>query len=286
MASRMDRAQGRRRTETTGQPVINAPLHLTLEPGLRVLIGRAGRPPLIETANVRVMRCTLDWEGSGRRGAQAVLSLGTAADMDNPSDRSATSLTVTFIGEGPFGGILAGAGDGDFYMGDRLAALATAAAAPTIQGAARDMYRRAKCQELFCEILEAAERGDLVPHTPSAGLSRAEMERLMTARRLIADRFDEKLTLDQIARTAGLNRTKLTQGFREVFGQSVADCLADQRLSRAARDLTSSDRPVSVVGYDAGYLNNASFARAFTRRYGLCPSDYRRAGGQVALNAA
>jgi len=70
------------------------------------------------------------------------------------------------------------------------------------------------------------------------------------------------------------------------FGQSVADCLAEQRLSRAARDLTSSDRPVSVVGYDAGDLNNASFARAFTRRYGLCPSDYRRAGGQVALNAA
>ncbi|MBU2168900.1 MAG: AraC family transcriptional regulator [Alphaproteobacteria bacterium] len=266
--------------------MIDTPLHLTLEPGLRVMIGRDGQPSLIEATDARVMRCTLDWRGSGRRGAQAVLSLGTAADMARTTDRSDTSLTLTFVGEGPFRGILAGAGEGDFYMGDALAALATAAAAPAIQGAARDMYRRAKCQELLCEILEAAERGDLVPHTPSASLSRAEMERLMSARRLIADRFDEKLTLDQIARTAGLNRTKLTQGFREVFGQSVADCLADQRLSRAARDLTSSDRPVSVVGYDAGYLNNASFARAFTRRYGLCPSDYRRAGGQVALNAA
>lgn len=266
--------------------MIDAPLQLTLEPGLRVLIGWDSRSYRNEAAGVRLMRCTLDWQGSGRRGAQAILSLGTVGDMVETSRRSTTSLTVTFIGEGPFQSILAEAGQGDFYMGDTLAALATAAAAPTIQGAARDMYRRAKCQELLCRILEAAELGDLVPHAPSAGLSRAEMARLMAARRLIADRFDEKLTLDQIARAAGLNRTKLTNGFREVFGQSVADCLAEQRLSRAARDLTSSDRPVSLVGYDAGYLNNASFARAFTRRYGLCPRDYRRAGGQVALNAA
>lgn len=262
-----------------------APLNLTLEPGLRVVIGRGGRPPLNEAADVRVMRCTLDWQGSGRRGAQAMLYLGTVSDLVGVTD-STTSLTVTFVGAGPFGDVLAGAGEGDFYLGDALAALATAAAAPAIRGAARDMYRRAKCQELLCEILEAAERGELVPCCPSAGLSRAEMERLIAARRLITDRFDEKLTLDQIARIAGLNRTKLTQGFREVFGQSVADCLADQRLSRAASALTSSDRPVSVVGYDAGYLNNASFARAFTRRYGLCPSDYRRAGGQLALTAA
>ena len=172
--------------------MIDTPLHLTLEPGLRVMIGRDGQPPLIEAADVRVMRCKLDWQGSGRRGAQAILSLGTVADMVGKSDRNATSLTLTFNGEGPFRGILADAGDGDFYMGDTLAALATAAAAPTIQGAARDMYRRAKCQELLCEILEAAERGELVPHTPSAGLSRAEMERLMTARRLIADRRGQR----------------------------------------------------------------------------------------------
>ena len=111
--------------------------------------------------------------------------------MIGTPDRSATSPALTFIGEGPFRGILEDAGDGDFYMGDALAALATAAVAPAIQGAARDMYLRAKCQELLCEILEAAERGELVPYTPSAGLCRAEIERLMTARRLIADRFDE-----------------------------------------------------------------------------------------------
>ena len=95
------------------------------------------------------------------------------------------------------------------------------------------------------------------------------------ARRLIDERWHEKLTLDSIARACGINRAKLTRGFRSMFATTVADAIADMRLRGAGEMLRSTDLPVSSIGYRCGYLNNASFTRAFSRHYGVAPTQYR-----------
>jgi AraC family transcriptional activator of pyochelin receptor len=41
--------------------------------------------------------------------------------------------------------------------------------------------------------------------------------------------------------------------------------------------LLTTDLPVSSVGYESGYMNNASFSRAFGRRFGRSPTDFRSA---------
>lgn len=92
---------------------------------------------------------------------------------------------------------------------------------------------------------------------------------------MIDERASEKLTLDLIARACGLNRSKLTRGFKEMFDVTVAQAIAERRLDLARRMLLTTDLPVSFIGYESGYLNNASFARAFGRRFGRSPSDFR-----------
>ena len=92
---------------------------------------------------------------------------------------------------------------------------------------------------------------------------------------MIDERWSEKLTLDKIARACGLNRAKLTRGFRDMFSCSIAEAIAEQRLSQAKRMLMTTNLPISSIGYENGYLNNASFARAFGRRFGVSPSDFR-----------
>jgi AraC family transcriptional activator of pyochelin receptor len=139
----------------------------------------------------------------------------------------------------------------------------------------RAVYRLAKSLELFCETIRLQGSATLVPLAPDGALSFADTRRLVEARKMIDERWQEKLTLDSIGRACGLNRAKLTRGFRDLFACTIAEALAERRLGQASRMLLTTDLPVSSIGYENGYLNNASFARAFGRRFGVSPSDYR-----------
>jgi AraC family transcriptional activator of pyochelin receptor len=136
-------------------------------------------------------------------------------------------------------------------------------------------YRLAKSIEILCEALKLQRDGELLPLLGVGGLSPADTRRVLEARRLIEERCGEKLTLTNIAKSCGLNRTKLTRGFRDLFNCSVAETLMAYRLERASHLLRTTDRPVACIGYETGYENNASFARAFGKRYGRTPTDYR-----------
>ena len=166
--------------------------------------------------------------------------------------------------------------DGGFYhLSAALRAIALAIRDCALPDAARTPYRLAKSIELLCDLLRAHGENGLVPVNAECLLSSADTQRLLTARRIIDDRWAEKLTLDMIARASGLNRAKLTRGFRELFDCSVADAIASQRLTEAGQMLLLTDLPVSSIGYKCGYLNNASFTRAFARRFGEAPTHYR-----------
>lgn len=139
-------------------------------------------------------------------------------------------------------------------------------------------YRLAKSIELLCDMLNAYGAGELSPACGSGTLSQLDMQRIAAARQLIDEHWEEKLTLGQIARSCGLNRNKLSRGFRELYQCTVAQALAERRLAEARRQLIATDLPVSLIGYRSGYLNNAAFTRAFGRRYGQSPSHFRACG--------
>lgn len=168
-------------------------------------------------------------------------------------------------------------GDEDYHLPSELRAIALAIYGCVLEGPARTIYRGAKAIELLCESFRLLGTGALVPMEESGIVSLADARRLLEARRLIDERWHEKLTIDGIARACGLNRLKLTQGFRHMFHSTVATAIAERRLDSASQLLRTTDRPISTIGYASGYLNNASFARAFSRRYGVSPSDYRAA---------
>jgi AraC family transcriptional activator of pyochelin receptor len=165
----------------------------------------------------------------------------------------------------------------DFHLPSPLRAIALALRDCDRTSEAGDIYRSAKAIELLCETWSALDAGGLIPVAGDSDLSQADSRRLLEARRLIDEQWGQKLSLHAIAACCGLNREKLTRGFRKMFDCSVAEALAERRLSEASRMLVTTDLPVSSIGYENGYLNNASFARAFGRRFGVSPSDYRAA---------
>ena len=162
-----------------------------------------------------------------------------------------------------------------FHLPCALRAIAQAIAHSDLQGETLSVYRLGKSIELLCETIRAINAGDLAPLAGDCALSLEDARRIAAARRLIDDRWNEKLTLDRIARACGLNRAKLTRGFRQMFHCTIAEAIAERRLHQASLMLRTTDLPVSSIGYESGYLNNASFARAFARRFGVSPSGFR-----------
>jgi AraC family transcriptional activator of pyochelin receptor len=166
----------------------------------------------------------------------------------------------------------------DFFLDPETVGIADQIATARMAPEAQNTYRLGKSIELLCEITARLKDGRSQPAHLDLSLSQIDSERLSTARAIIDAQWSEKLTLGTIARQCGLNRSKLSRGFRELYRCSVGEALADRRLAEARRQLLATDLPVSVIGYRTGYSNNASFSRAFGRRFGQSPSELRSRG--------
>ena len=64
--------------------------------------------------------------------------------------------------------------------------------------------------------------------------------------------------------------------FRQVTGMTPHQYVLHTRLVRAARRLRASAEPVSMIAFEAGFNDLATFNRRFRRLIGVTPSIFRR----------
>jgi AraC-like DNA-binding protein len=98
---------------------------------------------------------------------------------------------------------------------------------------------------------------------------------LLRARDLADASYFEPLSVDDLARAAGLSRAHFSREFRRAFGESPHSYLLTRRLERAAALLRSTDRPVIEICLAVGLQSVGSFTTSFTRTYGASPTAYR-----------
>lgn len=165
---------------------------------------------------------------------------------------------------------------GRWYLPADLRGLGRAIVAVDGEGEMLDMLRAARSSELLCQLFIALRAGAMVEVPGATTLSEEDISRIAAAHQFISEHWHERPTIDAIARRYGLGKTKLTRGFRELYGSTVGEQLSERRLERAREMLSQSDLQISVVGYRCGYLSNASFTRAFVRRFGMAPTEMRR----------
>jgi AraC-like DNA-binding protein len=83
-------------------------------------------------------------------------------------------------------------------------------------------------------------------------------------------------TLGDLARTAGMSRTRFAEEFKLVTGQTPGRIISRMRLTTAARRLASAALSVEATASEAGYGSAAAFVRAFQREFGETPARWRR----------
>jgi len=87
---------------------------------------------------------------------------------------------------------------------------------------------------------------------------------------------DAPWTVADLARKVGLSRTAFAARFRDLVGEPPMSYLARLRLGYAAGYLSATDKTVREIARMVGYESEASLSKAFRRRFGRPPGEYRR----------
>ncbi len=103
------------------------------------------------------------------------------------------------------------------------------------------------------------------------GLSKAEQIAC-----LIAQRYTEPLTVEEIAKSVGLHPNYTMSLFHKVFGTTLVSSLTQHRVSHAQRLLATTDMKVLDVANASGFGSLSRFNEAFRKGCGCSPRDYRQ----------
>jgi AraC family transcriptional regulator len=97
---------------------------------------------------------------------------------------------------------------------------------------------------------------------------------------VIHAQLDSRLTIDMLAREAGLSVAHFSRAFRETMGRAPHQYLLSMRLERARRLLEAPDASLSDVAHRTGFADQAHFTRLFKRSYGITPGALVRQRGR------
>lgn len=87
---------------------------------------------------------------------------------------------------------------------------------------------------------------------------------------------EQSWTALTLAKEIGMSRSRFAEQFNKLIGTGPMTYLSDWRLQKALALLGGSHCSIQQVAIKTGYQSPAAFTRAFTRKLGQTPSEYRQ----------
>ena len=126
-------------------------------------------------------------------------------------------------------------------------------------------------QELLYWLFDRLLARETIRHRP---VHRSDAEQLERVRAAVVTDLSTPPQLPELAKLAGMSISKLTDLYRQVFGDSIYDYFQKARMDEAAYLLRQGGFSVSEVGYRLGFSNLSHFSRLFEKHQGSTPKRY------------
>jgi AraC family transcriptional regulator len=115
-------------------------------------------------------------------------------------------------------------------------------------------------------------------------MSGAEMDEVIkdaVARviRAMSENLGDRITIDDMARTAMFSKFHFSRIFQRVTGISPGRFLSALRLQEAKRLLIATPMTVADISHMVGYNSIGTFSSRFRSSVGMSPTEYRQVGG-------
>lgn len=127
----------------------------------------------------------------------------------------------------------------------------------------------------FLNIIQYFYKENLISKGKNSVSSVRTISQIKAITNYIEEHFAEKISLDNLAEFANISLYHLSHIFKKCTGQSPNEYINFYRLTMAANRLLAEDTQILNIAIDCGYNNISYFNRAFKKRYGLTPKEYR-----------
>lgn len=216
--------------------------------------------------------CTSSWTvcgGNSHRFVELQMDITTASQLISENYD---------VAAGPLHSLLAGPNGSHEHIHQALTPELTVIAHQVLncpfEGSAKRLFMESKALEILALQLGALSPSGL---RETEAPNKAERERLEEARRILDDEYSDPPSLVTLARRVGLNDFKLKRGFRTLFETTVFGYVRRVRMEKALAMLQIGALNVSEVATASGYACFGHFSVAFRKRFGIAPSDVKRA---------
>lgn len=141
-------------------------------------------------------------------------------------------------------------------------------------GPVRELFLKAKVMELIA--LQMAQAAYEKEAKKPWRLGEDELMAVRAAREALLTDLNNTPRLKDLAKEVGLNRNKLNQGFRQLYGATAFEILRAERLKKAKIFLQNSQMSLAEIAQAAGYCAQSHFTSAFTAQFGVPPGQFRK----------
>lgn len=103
----------------------------------------------------------------------------------------------------------------------------------------------------------------------------SNMEHMKTILRYVKQEYDNPITIEEVAKAAGLNPQYLCRYFKKVTGKTLTEYINEVRIEKAAQMLKETNEKIITVATACGYDNISYFIKRFKKQKGVTPQEYR-----------
>lgn len=92
-------------------------------------------------------------------------------------------------------------------------------------------------------------------------------------------------TLTSLAARLNMCPRNVQKILKKIYGLTFSEKITEIRLDKAVKSILRTERSLSDIAKESGYNQYASFRRAFIKRFGMSPTEYRELEKRKSNNA-
>lgn len=131
------------------------------------------------------------------------------------------------------------------------------------------------CYSLSNLMFKCFEQIDMLHHEPEENADTYELAKINKIKDHIHTHLSDRLTLNALADKAGVAPRTLSRIFKKNCDKTVMDVVLTIRMDKAMEMLKHNELSIDHIGKAVGYRVPSHFTRAFVRRFGCPPRNFR-----------